>query len=166
MKIRKVICDRCGEKIRGKPVHILVSGGSIAKEDGNSLFNNDFCMECISDIIDFALNKGTCDECIWEMEETAALLRADDEETEISSNMEKYRDVRTTYLGEPVKRDLCTADENGESGSRKEPDPDQLVCGIDLGAGNDMTCLASAEEVREIMKTIRQEHRCRSGQHQ
>ena len=80
MKIRTITCSRCGEQIRGNPVHILFQGKKNAIKLYQNLFQQmDFCKECIEEIIAFALNKDVCEECIREMGENAALLRTADE---------------------------------------------------------------------------------------
>ncbi len=123
--MKKIICDRCGGGISGRPVHISVYGDKdVARKYGENIRKIDFCAECIEDIVDFALNKDTCDECVRAMEAESAMLRASDEEAEVSPNMEKYKTVMDTYLGEPVRREGCAVDGNEESGRQKEPDSD------------------------------------------
>lgn len=123
MRIRKTICDRCGEQISGNPVHISVYGDKgIARKYGETLRKSDFCTECIEFIADFALNKDACDECMREMEENTAMMQTSDEEEGAGPNMDKYKDVRAAYYGEPIPR----VDGKEGSDSLEEPDPDSL----------------------------------------
>ncbi|MDE6853115.1 MAG: hypothetical protein K2J67_11650 [Lachnospiraceae bacterium] len=169
--MKKIICDRCGAEIKGSPAHMAVYDESvIVKKYKETLQKNDFCTECIEDIVDFALNKDTCDECVRAMETEAAMLRASDEEDEASPNMEKYKVVMAAYLGEPVRREGCAVDGNEESGRQKEPDSDTTTCiGIDMGqtdgSKTNIQYMISIEEVKETMKAIRRDRRCQSGQH-
>ncbi len=161
----RIICNRCKEEITNVRIRLEPEYLGMYPRQEEILMSlrvlkicgKDFCEECAKDIIDFALNKDACDECIRDMEDNAALLRAADEETEASPNMEKYKAVMSTYLGEPVKRDKCATDENGESSSQKEPDPNEKFYGIDLSVGSDRTintCLILKEKMAEMLKSI------------
>ena len=89
-KMRMCVCDRCGEKILGRSGRISIFGAKeIEKEYRGSLQGKDFCRECIAEIVKFASNKNTCDECIREMEENAVLLSKADDEKRRSSNQEE-----------------------------------------------------------------------------
>lgn len=132
---------------------------------------SDFCTECIEDIVDFALNKDICDECVRAMEAESAMLRAADEETEVSPNMEKYRDVMATYLGEPVREDGRVSDEGEESSRQKEPDSGTTICrGIDMNqieeSKTNIQYMVPIEDVAAYMRTIHQDRQYQSGQHQ
>lgn len=122
MKISMNTCDRCGEQISSDPVHILICGKRKTVKLYQELFQQkDFCKECIEEIIAFALNKDACDECMREMEEKAGLLRAADKAAGFSPNMEKYNDVMTTYLGEPIN----AVEKRGSEG-KKVSDPTEI----------------------------------------
>ena len=87
--MRMRICDRCGEQILGSSGYFSISvfgAKDIEKEYRKSLRGKDFCRECTANIVEFALNKNVCDECIEEMKETTALLDAVDDEEKGSSN--------------------------------------------------------------------------------
>lgn len=175
----RIICNRCKKeitdvRIRLEPEYLGMYPGQeeiLISLRVLKICGKDFCEECTKDIIDFALNKDTCDECIRDMEDNAALLRAADEETEVSPNMEKYRDVMATYLGEPVRRDGRVSDEGEESSRQKEPDSDTTTCsGIDMGqtegSKTNIQYMVPIEEVTKAMKVIRRDLRYQSGQHQ
>lgn len=121
--MKKIICDRCGAEINGSPAHMAVYDEAVmVRKYKETLQKNDFCTECIEDIVDFALNKDTCDECVRAMEAESAMLRASDEEAEVSPNMEKYKNVSAAYYGESVSR----VDEKKGSDNLEESDPDSL----------------------------------------
>lgn len=90
--MRMRICDRCGEQIHGSSGYFTISvfgAKDIEKEYRRSLRGKDFCRECIANIVEFALNKNVCDECIKEMEETTALMNAADDEEKGSGSQEE-----------------------------------------------------------------------------
>lgn len=141
--MRKIVarssCDRCkkeitGARIRLDPEYLGMDPGQEEKLVSLRVLKicgKDFCEECAKDIVDFALNKDACDECIRNMEDNAALLRAADEEAGASPNMEKYRDVMATYLGEPVRQEGRASNESSEeSGRQKEPDLNEILGNI------------------------------------
>lgn len=166
----KIICDRCKKEITGARIRIGLEG-KFRSWQVMRMNKADFCEECAKDIIDFALNKDACDECIRDMEDNAALLRAADEEMGASPNMEKYRDVVATYLGEPVRREGCDLGESEESGRQKEPDSGTTICiGIDMNpieeSKTNIKYMVPIENVAACMRTIHQDRQYRSGQHQ
>lgn len=57
------------------------------------LAGKDFCRDCIADIVDFALNKNTCDECVQQMMDENAMLRETDEEMGSDAQGEPDPDV-------------------------------------------------------------------------
>lgn len=78
-----IICDRCMEEITGERVRMApeCTGGnpeSVKSWRIMRLLRKDFCRACAEEIIDFALNRDACDECMREMEENA-LMAADEE---------------------------------------------------------------------------------------
>lgn len=87
--MKKYYCDRCGEEIKGKRLKMFSSDDKTSemyirrKLVGlmTPLADMDFCEECRTEIVDFALNKKTCDECVQQMMDENAMLRAPDEES-------------------------------------------------------------------------------------
>ena len=77
--IETITCDRCGKEISDCPVrivshHVTKDSGSQLSEGSNELLswiermmNKDFCEECTADIVAFALNGNSCDECVDEI---------------------------------------------------------------------------------------------------
>lgn len=86
--MKKFYCDRCGKEISGEPLSLSTSWDATTSMDTRKklvvlmkpLENMDFCEECLEEIVDFALNKNVCDECVQQMAEENAMLREADEE--------------------------------------------------------------------------------------
>lgn len=94
--MKKFYCDRCGEEIKGKRLKMFSSDDKTSemyirrKLVGlmTPLADMDFCEECLTEIVDFALNKKTCDECVQQMMDESAVLRELYEETGPSTQVE------------------------------------------------------------------------------
>lgn len=80
--IETITCDRCGKEITNDPVRIVphhVPRKSKSEEDEldegrnelplwiERMMQKDFCEECTAEIVEFALNGNTCDECVAEL---------------------------------------------------------------------------------------------------
>ncbi len=101
----KFYCDRCGEVISGEPLKMVPSSCDkltsmyIRKNLAvlmNQLADMDFCEECLTEIVDFALNKNTCDECVQQMMEENAMLREADSDS-CDRDISKYRKAIEKY---------------------------------------------------------------------
>ena len=53
--------------------------GNDLSPDMRRIEKMDFCEECMAEIVDFALNKNLCDECVQQMMDENAMLREEDE---------------------------------------------------------------------------------------
>lgn len=145
--MKKFYCDRCGKEIKGDPLRLMSSFSytSDPSEDISMdikkrvtrlmrpLEEKDFCIDCIEEIVEFALNGNTCDECVQQMMEENAMLREEDEKAGSGSS---------------------------------EPDPGQFPAGADKdGEGRPrIQYAASTEELAEVMRSMRRDFQCRSGQ--
>ncbi len=84
----KIHCDRCGEEIKGTPLKMFPTSVKNLSIDGlnevlllkQPIRDKVFSRECIAMIIDFAVNKDTCNECVERMMAEAAMLHEMDSE--------------------------------------------------------------------------------------
>lgn len=141
----KIYCDRCGEEITGVPLKMLPTACKGLPVDvidemlqlKEPIRNKVFCRGCIAEIIDFALNKNTCDECVRQMMEENAMLREEAEETGPSTK------------GEPDPDEI----DWGKALDRMER------CRFSI------EYLIPAEKIQEVEKIIREECQYESGQY-
>lgn len=99
----KNYCDRCREEIKGTPLKMLpTSVKNLSIDELNEVLllkqpirDKVFCRECIAMIIDFAVNKDTCDECVEIMMVEAAMLHEmDSEDDEKESGSPRESQIR------------------------------------------------------------------------
>lgn len=142
----KDYCDRCGEEIKGTPLKMLptsVKNLSVDERNGVLLLkelirDKVFCRECIAMIIDFAVNKNTCDECVERMMAEAAMLHEMDSED----------------------------DEKG-SGSHGEPDPREQGLDITVSKDQSpfIKYMVPKEEIVRVVEAGQEERQNQSGQY-
>lgn len=87
-----IFCDRCGSRIDGKPLGMHFAYGNDLSLDMRRIEKMDFCEECMAEILDFALHKNVCDECVQQMKEENVMLREAAEETGPSTKIEPDSD--------------------------------------------------------------------------
>lgn len=78
--MKKYYCDRCGEEIKRAPFRFFNAFTDDLSKYTEKLADKDFCEECMAEIVSFALNENTCDECVQQMMDENAMLRETDEE--------------------------------------------------------------------------------------
>lgn len=145
MPMKKYYCDRCGAEIEGESLRMIPSFtkdlSMYMKTKISSLMEPlqkmDFCEECLAEIVDFALNKSPCDECVQQMMEENAILREEAEETGSSTKIEP----------DPDEIDWNAALNRMEQ------------CRFSAKV------LIPAEKIQEIERIIREECRYESGQY-
>lgn len=143
--MKKYYCDRCGAEIEGESLRMIPSFtkdlSMYMKTKISSLMKPlqqmDFCEECLTEIVDFALHKNACDECVRQMMEENAILRETAEETGSSTK------------GEPDPDEI----DWGKAPGRMEQ------CRFSAKV------LIPAEKIQEIERIIREECRYESGQY-
>lgn len=143
--MKKYYCDRCGKKIEGESLRMIPSFtkdlSMYIKTKISSLMKPlqkmDFCEECLTEIVDFALNKSPCDECVQQMMGENTMLREAIEETGPSTK------------GEPDPDEI----DWGKALDRME----QCRFSIEY--------LIPAEKIQEVEKIIREECQYESGKY-
>ena len=143
--MKKYYCDRCGAEIEGEALRMIPSFtkdlSMYMKTKISSLMKPlqqmDFCEECLTEIVDFALHKNACDECVRQMMEENAMLREEAEETGPSTK------------GEPDPDEI----DWGKALDRMER------CRFSI------EYLIPAEKIQEVEKIIREECQYESGQY-
>lgn len=77
--MNKYYCDRCGEEIKENPCRFFYACTDELSKYGKELADKEFCKECMEEIVDFALNRNPCDECVQQMMDENAMLRETDD---------------------------------------------------------------------------------------